>query len=182
MTAHGEILSPASWGARRSRSRSVARRRVLGPLTVALVGTSAWATATLAATPLVQQEVRLTAVITPSAMQGNCAAGWKMMSVPEVLRMIDPPATADDVRATDANRDNYLCASLSTNGFRVTRYVDNVRRSGGSGCSGGMDANGMPTGCNGNGMNGDKNKQHQGKPKDNNKHDSHSNEPTNGQG
>ncbi|GAA2882447.1 hypothetical protein GCM10010472_45690 [Pseudonocardia halophobica] len=152
MSAQGEFLHH-SHGSRTGRSRAVATRRVLGPLTVALIGASAWATAGLVASPLAQQDVKLAAAVTPAAMQGSCSAGWKMMSIPEMLRMIEPPATPDNVRATDANRDNYLCASLSANGFHVTRFVDNVRTtSSGSGCSGGMDNNGMPTGCNGDGM------------------------------
>ncbi|WP_433502079.1 hypothetical protein ACQP04_19960 [Pseudonocardia halophobica] len=176
MSAHGEILHH-SHGSRAGRSRSVTTRRVLGPLVVALVGASAWAAAGLVAGPLVQQEVKLAAAVTPAATQGSCSAGWKMMSIPEMLRMIEPPATADDVRATDANRDNYLCASLSANGFHVTRFVDNVRTtSGGSGCSGGMDKNGMPKGCSGNDMNDNNKKSDVTTPTDKTPSDSHSGE------
>lgn len=156
MSAHGEILHRFHGiGAGRSRARSVTATRVLAPLIVALVGAPAWAAAAPVASPLVQQqEVKLAAAVTPAAVQGSCSAGWKMMSIPEMLRMIEPPATAADVKATDANRDNYLCASLSANGFHVTRYVDNVRTSrSGSGCSGGdMNNGGMSGGCNGNNM------------------------------
>lgn len=151
MSAHGEILHP-SHGSGAGRSRSVTRRRVGGPLTTALVSASAVATAGLLGSPLTQQEVRPAVATTPAATQGSCSSGWKMMRVPDVQRMIDPPATPEHVKATDANYDNYLCAGLSANGSRVERYVDNVRDNSGPRCRGGMDANGMPTGCNGDGM------------------------------
>jgi hypothetical protein len=93
----------------------------VGPVVAVLVGASAWITAA----PIPQHQVRLAASAVET--QASCPAGWKLMTIPEVLRMIEPPATADHVRATDVNRDNYLCVALSPNGFRVTRYVDDLR-------------------------------------------------------